>query len=94
VIAPAAGASEKSHNCSVVLRLVGRMGAQMSRIGQIALGALVAVYISAASAGMDRPQFNQHQTEFAARQLGRLYDGVKVVEGMQSVIRSLLKIAE
>jgi hypothetical protein len=66
----------------------------MGRIGQIVLGALVAVGISATSTCMDRSQFNAYQPEFAARQLERLYVGAKIVEGAQFVIRSLLKIAD
>jgi hypothetical protein len=66
----------------------------MGKIGQIALGALVAVGISGAAAGMDSPQFNARQPEFTARQLERLYVDARIVEGMQSLIRSLLKIAD
>ena len=66
----------------------------MDRISQIALGALVAVCVSAAAVGMDSPQLNARQPQFAARQLERLYVDAKIVEGMQSVIRSLLRIAD
>ena len=66
----------------------------MGRIGQIALGALVAVCISGASVGMDSPQINAHQPEFAAMQLQRLHVGAKIVEGAQSVMRLLLSIAD
>lgn len=72
----------------------------MGRISQIALGALVAVCISGASAGMDG-QLNASQSRFAAKQLERLcvdakldLIGAKLVEGTQSVIRSLLSIAD
>jgi hypothetical protein len=72
----------------------------MGRIGQIAVGALAAVCISGASAGMDG-QLNANQTRFAAQQLERLYVdakvdlvGAKLVEATQSVIRSLLSIAD
>jgi hypothetical protein len=93
VIIPAARPPEKSHNYFVVSRRVGRLGTPMGRIGQIALGALAAVGISGASAGMDG-QLNARQPEFAARQLERLYVDAKIDEGMQSLIRSLLKIAD
>jgi hypothetical protein len=65
----------------------------MGRIGQIVLGALVAVGISGASAGMDG-QLNARQPEFAARQLERLHVDARIVEGTQSLIRSLLNIAD
>jgi hypothetical protein len=70
------------------------MGTQMGRIGQIALGAFVAVCVTAASIGMDSPQLNAYQPEFAARQLERLHFDAKIVEGAQFVIRSLLSIAD
>ena len=66
----------------------------MGRIGQIALGAMVAVCISGASVDMDSPRLNPHQSEFAAGQLERLHVDAKIVEGMQSVIRLLLSIAD
>jgi hypothetical protein len=100
VIVPAAGASEKSHNYFVVCRLVGCMGTHMGRIGQIAVGALAAVCVSGASVGMDDQQ-SARQPEFAAKQLERLYADAKIdlveaklVAGMQSVICSLLSIAD
>jgi hypothetical protein len=93
VTAPAAGPPEKSHNYFVVCRPIGRLGIAMGRIGQIALGALVAVCISGVSAGMDG-QLNARQPEFAARQLERLCVDAKIVEGTQSLIRSLLNIAD
>jgi hypothetical protein len=93
VTAPAVRPPEKSHNYFVVSRRIDRLGTPMGRIGQIALGALVAVGISGAAAGMDG-QLNARQPEFAARQLERLYVDARIVEGMQSVIRSLLKIAD
>ena len=72
---------------------IGRSGIAMGRIGQIVLGALVAVGISGASAGMDG-QLNARQPEFAARQLERLHVDARIVEGTQSLIRSLLNIAD
>ena len=66
----------------------------MSRIGQIALGALIAISISGVSVGMDSLQLNARQPEFAARQQALLYVDAKIVEGAQSVIRLLLNIAE
>jgi hypothetical protein len=93
VTAPAAGPPEKCHNYFIVSCPIGRLGMAMGRIGQIALGALVAVGISGVSAGMDG-RFDAHQPEFAARQLERLYVDAKIVEGTQSLIRSLLNIAE
>ena len=66
----------------------------MGRIGQIALGAMVAVCVSAASVGMDSRQLNARQPEFAAGQLERLHVDAKIVEGAQSVIRLLLRIAD
>ena len=72
----------------------------MGTIGQIAVGALAAVCIFGASAGMDG-RFDAHQPEIAAKQLERLYVdakidvvGAKLVEATQSVIRSLLSIAD
>jgi hypothetical protein len=101
VITPAARPSKKSHNYFVVSRRVGCLETPMGRIGQIAVGALAAVCISGASAGMDSSRFNAHQSEIAARQLERLYAdakidlvGAKLVEGTQSVIRSLLGSAD
>ena len=53
-----------------------------------------------ASADMDG-RFDEHQPEIAAKQLERLYveakadvAGAKLVEATQSVIRSLLRIAD
>ena len=76
------------------------MGMPMGTIGQIAVGALAAVCIFGTSAGMDG-RFDAHQQEFAAKQLERLYVdakidvvGAKLVEATQSVIRSLLSIAD
>jgi hypothetical protein len=66
----------------------------MGRIGQIALGALVAVGIFSVSVGMESPQLNPRQPEFAARQLERLHLDAKIVEGAQSIIRSLSGIAD
>jgi hypothetical protein len=66
----------------------------MDRISQIALGALVAVCVSAAAVGMDSPQLNARQPQFAARQLERLSLDAKIAEGVQSVIRALLSIAD
>ena len=72
----------------------------MGRIGQIAVGALAAVCIFGASAGMDS-RFDAHQSKFAAKQLERLYVeakidvvGTKIVDGVQSVVHALLKIAD
>ena len=72
----------------------------MGKIGQIAVGALAAICITGASAGMYR-QLNPHQSTFATNQLERLYVdakidfvGMKIVDATQSVIRSLLSIAD
>ena len=71
----------------------------MRSFGQIALGALVAVCISGAGAGVGGPQINAHQQEIAARQLERVGAnidllGTKVVEASELAIRSLLRIAD
>ena len=71
----------------------------MGRIGQIALGALVAVCISGVSIGMDGPQLNAHQSQIAARQLeqvGATIDllGTKVIEASQNALCALLRIAD
>ncbi len=70
------------------------MGTQMGRIGQIAVGALVAAGVFGASVGIDCARLNTHQPEYAARQLERLYVDAKVVEGTVFVIRSLLSLAD
>ena len=100
VIPGAARSSKNSHNYFVVSRLVGCLGSPMGRIGQIAVGALAAVCIFGASAGMDS-RFDAHQSKFAAKQLERLYVeakidvvGTKIVDGVQSVVHALLKIAD
>ena len=72
----------------------------MGRIGQIAVGALAAVCIFGVSAGMDA-RFDAQQPKFAAKRLERLYVdakidlvGSKLVEATQSILRSLLSIAD
>ncbi|HEY0283187.1 MAG TPA: hypothetical protein VGC27_11260 [Rhizomicrobium sp.] len=66
----------------------------MGRIGQIALGALVAVGIYGTSVGMESPQLDARQPEFAARQLERLYVDAKIADVTQSIIRLLLNILD
>ena len=100
VIPAAVRPSKKGHNYFVVSQPVVCLGTPMRRIGQIAVGALTAVCISGASVGMDS-QRSPHQSAFAANQLERLYVdakidlvGAKLVGATQSVIRSLLRIAD
>ena len=100
VIPSAAGSSKKGHNYFVICGPVGCLGTAMGKIGQIAVGALAAICITGASAGMDR-QLNPHQSTFATNQLERLYVdakidfvGMKIVDATQSVILSLLSIAD
>jgi len=71
----------------------------MGRIGQIALGALVAVCISGVSVGMEGSQLDAHQSKIAARQLERVganidLIGTKFLEASQNAVRSLLRIAD
>jgi len=71
----------------------------MRSIGQIALGALVAVCISGASISMDDSLRNAHQWDLAARQLEQVEVKIdlfetKLVESLDQAIRSLLRIAE
>jgi len=83
----------------MVLPNAGLRGSHMRSIGQIALGALVAVCISGASIGMDDSLRNAHQWDLAARQLEQVEVKIdlfetKLVESLDQAIRSLLRIAE